>query len=448
MDSSFLWLAISAGALSLLTPCVFPMVPITVSYFTHHAGAGRASAAQNAAVFAGGIIATFTALGVALAVFVGATGISRFAAHPWVNVAIAVMFLVFALNLLGYYEISVPSGLLNRLDAVTRNGGSNGTVGALLMGVMFTLTSFTCTAPFVGTLLVMASQGEWQRPVVGMLAFSATFALPFFGLALAPHALARLPRSGGWLNSVKVVMGFLEIAAALKFLSNADLVLGWGVFTRPVVLVAWALLAGLVAVYLIGKLTFPNDTPLARLSLARGALAAIFLIGGGWLGSGLNGRPMGELESFLPPRAADTPEGLRAAARGRIPGELLWHVNALDSARAIARAEDRRVFIDFTGYTCTNCRWMEANMFTIPEVRAELGKFVLARLLTDGEGDVYERQQEYQKTQFGTIALPLYAVVDGNGKTVATFAGLTRSREEFIEFLKGALASTTGRSAS
>jgi thiol:disulfide interchange protein len=224
VSASFVWFAATAGALSLLTPCVFPMVPITVSYFTQHAGTSRSASVRNAIIFALGIIATFTALGLALAILVGATGINQFAANPWVNLFITAIFLGFAFNLLGAYEIQVPPILLNKLDAATRNGASSGTVGALLMGLMFTLTSFTCTAPFIGTLLVTASQGQWQRPLAGMLAYSVIFALPFFILAVVPQWMARLPKSGGWLNSVKVVMGFLEIAAAMKFLSNADLV--------------------------------------------------------------------------------------------------------------------------------------------------------------------------------------------------------------------------------
>ena len=359
---------------------------------------------------------------------VGAAGMARFAAHPWVNLAIAAMFVAFALNFFGLYEIRLPAGLLARLDRVTRDRASSGGLGAVLVGGTFAVTTFTCTAPFVGTLLVLASQGQWQQPVVGLLVFSATFAVPFVLLALAPRALARLPRSGGWLNSVKVVLGLVELGAALKFVANADLVMGWGIFTRQVVLVSWALLCGVIAVYVVAR------RPL-RLAVASGFVAL-----GIWLTVGLDGRPLGEIESFLPPRAEDTPAGAMAmAARGDEYEGLQWYLNDLDGALAAAREGDDRVFIDFTGYTCTNCRWMESNMFTEPDVKEQLGRFVLARLFTDGEGEVYEDQMDYQKEQFGTIALPLYAVVDGEGETVATFLGLTRDREEFLDFLQGAL---------
>ena len=438
IDGAFFWLAISAGAFALITPCVFPMIPITASYFAKRGGDSRQAALKNAVLFGGGIIGTFTAVGLATSVLVGAAGMSRFAASPWVNLAIAAMFAVFAFNFFGFYEIRIPSGVLNRLDRVTRDRASSGGLGAALMGGTFAVTTFTCTAPFVGTLLVLASQGQWQQPVVGLLLFSTTFAVPFFFLALAPQVLGKLPRSGGWLKSVKIVLGLIELGAALKFVSNADLVLGWGIFSRQVVLVSWAVLCGVIAVYLVG-VRFPVRAT-ARPHAIGGALAAGFAIFGIWLGLGLDGRPLGEVEPFLPPRAEDTPAGaLAMAERGEEHEGLHWYQNDLEGALAAAREGGNRVFIDFTGYTCTNCRWMESNMFTIPEVEEQLERFVLARLFTDGEGEVYEDQMDYQKEKFGTIALPLYAILDGEGETVATFLGLTRDREEFLEFLKGAL---------
>ena len=442
IDGAFFWLAISAGAFALITPCVFPMVPITASYFAKHGGGSRRAAVNNALLFGAGIVGTFTAVGLGTSLLVGAAGMARFAASPWVNLAIAAMFVAFALNFFGVYEIRLPSGLLARLDRATRDRASSGALGAMIMGGTFAVTTFTCTAPFVGTLLVLASQGQWQQPVLGLLVFSTTFAVPFFVLALAPRALARLPRSGGWLNSVKVVLGLVELGAALKFVSNADLVLGWGVVTRQVVLVSWAVLCGVIAVYLLGLWSAargPRPTPATRPRPLRLGFAGGFLALGILLTAGLDGRPLGEIESFLPPRAEDTPAGaLAMAARGEEHVGLQWYLNDLDGALAAAREGNGRVFIDFTGYTCTNCRWMESNMFTEPDVKEQLGRFVLARLFTDGEGEVYEDQQFYQKEHFGTIALPLYAVLDGEGETVATFLGLTRDRAEFLKFLKGA----------
>jgi len=437
VSGSFIWLAASAGALSLLTPCVFPMVPITVSYFTQHAGTSRSASIRNALIFGAGIIATFTLLGLALAVFVGATGINQFASNPWVNLVITAIFLAFAFNLLGAFEIQVPTGLLNKLDSATRNGASSGVVGALLMGLMFTLTSFTCTAPFVGTLLVTASQGQWQQPVAGMLAYSTVFALPFFVLAVVPQWMARLPKSGGWLNSVKVVMGFLEIAAAMKFLSNADLVWKWGIFTHDVVLAVWVAVTLVIAIYLLGKFTLPHDSPLqpgASLAAGRVVSATAFLGLTFWLATGLLGKPLGTLDSFLPPdQSGVTHAGSNTAA---FNAELIWKENDLNATLALAKSQNKKVFIDYTGYTCTNCRWMEKNMFTRPEIKAQLGQYVLARLYTDGDGEVFEKQQAQQQATYNTVALPYYAIVDGDGKPVATYPGLEKDPAVFLAFLK------------
>jgi thiol:disulfide interchange protein len=409
----YLWLAASAGAVSLLTPCVFPMIPITVSYFTNTASNGI----RSALVFAASIIAAFTGLGVVLALLFGAAGVQRFAANPFLNLALAALFVAFALNLFGVYQIGVPSPALTALDQAARRRESRLT-GPALMGLTFALTSFTCTAPFIGTVLVTAASGAWREPALGMLAYSTVFALPFFVLALIPQWAARLPTAGRWLVTVKVVMGFLELAAAIKFLSNADLVWHWGIFTRDVVLALWIALCGLTAAYLVAN----GPGSVGRLATAVAALGV-----GIWLATGLVGRSLGELESFLPPKPSD---------RDSYVINLNWHLNDLRSAMVIAKTESKPVFIDFTGYTCTNCRWMEANVFARPEVKAELNRFALARLFTDGDGPVYETQQAYQEKTFNTVALPLYAVLAPDGHTIATLPGLTRDPAVFLAFLE------------
>jgi thiol:disulfide interchange protein DsbD len=433
---AFIWLAMTVGALSLLTPCVFPMVPITVSYFTNHAAGSRRAAVGNAFVYSAGIILTFTALGMLLALVVGASGLNRFAANPWINLLIAAIFLGFAMNLFGAYELTPPAALLTRLDSFTRREGGSRFIGTLLMGLTFTLTSFTCTAPFIGTLLVMASQGSWKWPLVGMLAFSTVFALPFFVLALLPQFMSHLPRAGGWLNAVKVSMGFLEIAAAMKFVSNVDLVWGWNIFTREVVLATWVALGVLLCLYLLGNFRLTHDSATERIGPWRLGWAILSLAVTVHLVTGLFGRRLGELESFLPPATGTAAD--RGA--GTLEGELAWIVNDYDAALAAASKEQRLVLIDFTGYTCTNCRWMEANMFPRPEIRAELEKFVRVKLYTDGEGELYEKHQQFQATTFGTVALPLYAVMSIDGRPLATVPGLTRKPEEFIAFLRASVA--------
>jgi len=429
----FLWLAMTMGAISLATPCVFPMIPITVSYFTKSAERNRGAALKLALVYSLGIIFTFTILGLGLAAVLGATGINQFAANPWINLLITAIFLGFALNLFGLYQIGIPSGLLTRLSSA---GGGSGYLQTLLMGLTFTLTSFTCTVPFVGTVLVATSQGDWLWPAFGMLGFSVTFAAPFFVLAILPGVLVALPRSGGWLNSVKVTMGFLEVAAAMKFISNVDLVWHWRVFTREVVLAVWIAIAVLAAVYLLGKFRLPHDSPVESLGVMRMMTTIVFLSLGFYLFTGLMGGSLGELDAFLPPR---TSGGLTLTGGGTAGRELEWHTDR-NVALSQARREGRPVFLDFTGYTCTNCRWMESNIFPLPAVQAELEKFVRLQLFTDGEGPQYEENQRYQKEEFGTVALPLYVILSPRGEKIASFPGMTRKPEEFLGFLRKASA--------
>jgi len=405
------------------------MIPITVSYFTKNAEKNRAGAFNQALVYSLGIVFTFTVLGIGLAALLGATGINQFAANPWVNLLVTVIFLGFALNLFGFYQINVPSRLLTKLSRV---GGGGAYARTLLMGLTFTLTSFTCTVPFVGTVLVATSQGEWMWPILGMLGFSVVFASPFFILALLPGALTALPKSGGWLNSVKVTMGFLEVAAAMKFISNVDLVWHWRFFTREVVLAIWIAIAVLATLYLLGKFRFPHDSPLESLGAIRMTSAMAFLSLGFYLFTGLMGGSLGELDAFLPPRTS----GTLALTGGGTAGKPLEWQTSREAAFALARRENRLIFIDFTGYTCTNCRWMESNIFPLAAVQNELEKYVRLQLFTDGEGRQYEENQKYQKEQFGTVALPLYAILDSQGKKIATFPGMTRKPEEFLAFLR------------
>jgi thiol:disulfide interchange protein DsbD len=434
---SFILVAMGAGALSLLTPCVFPMIPITVSYFTNHASHSRAKAIKLASIYSLGIIATFSILGVLLAIFVGAAGINLFAANPWVNIVITAIFLFFAFNLFGAYEIQIPSSILTKLDNVTRTkeGEGSGIVGALLMGLTFTLTSFTCTSPFIGSVMVSSAQGSWQIPLLGMLAFSTVFALPFFVLALAPQLVSQLPRAGGWMNSVKVAMGFLEVAAAMKFISNVDLIWNWGIFTRSFVLAIWIAIGIILSIYLLGKFQLFHDTKPEKIGAIRLVSAILSLAISFYLLTGLFGAKLGELESFLPPDL----ENSSSKVFGKSKDELAWIENDLDKALAKAKTENKRVFVDFTGYTCTNCRWMEANVFPKKDVETQMSKFVLARLYTDGEGAVYERQQQFQEKNFQTVALPFYVILEADGKTVSTFPGLTRNVPEFVDFLQKSL---------
>lgn len=441
LDSSlvaFLWAAAIAGALSLLTPCVFPMVPITVSYFTNHPEGRRGRATVGALVFAFGIIFTFTVLGLLLTFVFGAAGINKFASSPYVNILIAGLLLTFAFSLFGAFNLGLPPTVLTKLDSFSRGRESNKMLGPLLMGLLFSITSLTCTAPLIGGLLVMATQGNWFYPALGMIAFSTVFSLPFFFLALAPQLMAQLPRSGAWLNSVKVVMGFLEVAAAMKFISNVDLIWGWGFFTREVVLATWVAVSLLIALYLLGVFHFSHDSKEGRSGPVSVMISFAFLSLCIFMLTGLFGNNLGELESFLPPKVQKTTMMNATFEPAGKSGnqEPEWITNDLDQALKLAKEENKPVFVDFTGYTCTNCRWMEANMFTRASIRDELAKYVLVRLYTDGEGEIYEKQQALQQERFGTVALPLYASIDGAGRSISSFAGLTRDEAEFRSFLR------------
>jgi thiol:disulfide interchange protein len=346
---------------------------------------------------------------------------------------LAALFLVFAANLFGWFEFSLPTGLIKQANQASSRSDA---LGSLLMGATFTLTSVTCTAPFVGTLLVLASRGSWAAPIVGMLVYSAAFALPFFLLALAPRYVARLPRAGEWIRTMRILIGLLVCGAAVKFIANADIVQGWGIFDREVVLALWAALAFIGAAYL-ARNVIPRVRASWRSIPVSLAPAVVALFIAGWLWSGTDGTPLPQVEAFLPPGAPSAPAAPLTSASATT---AQWILNDYPAALAAGRAAGKPVFLDFTGYTCTNCRWMEANIFTQPAVAAELQRFVLTRLYTDGEGELYEQQQAFQERTFGTVALPLYAVVDANGKVLGTLSGVTRKPGEFISFLERARA--------
>ncbi len=430
---AYLGFAMLAGAMALLTPCVFPMVPITVSFFTSRAEGKGGRALRDACLYGAGIVATFSVLGLAVALVFGAAGIQSFATSPMVNLTIAAVFLVFAINLFGALDIRLPSFLLAWMGS--RSGG--GVAGILLMGLTFTLTSFTCTVPFVGSALLSASRGEWFYPIVGMVGFSSVFALPFVLLALFPAALVKLPRAGAWMNRMKVVLGFLELAAALKFLSNADLALGSALLSRELFLAIWSACALLILLYLLGSFRLLQDEPTGQngdrigviRTLAAMAFATLFI----YLFTGIQGRPMGELDSFLPPRSATAETASAPGLQKAVPDDG-W---GTDYAEAVATSQrtGKPLFIDFTGYTCTNCRWMEQNMFKRPAVAQGLEKCIRVRLHTDRQMEPDLSHKQLQQSRFDSIELPLYALVAPDARVLGT-TSFTRSEPEFLAFLQ------------
>ena len=427
---SFILFAMGMGFLALLTPCVFPMIPITVSFFTKAGEKENSSPILSASIYTLGIIVIFTGLGLILALTLGAAGANQIASNPWINLFIAFLFIYFAFSLFGHYEIQLPS-VLRQFSVQQEQRG--GVIGILFMALTFTLTSFTCTVQFVGLLLVAASQGEFFWPVLGMVTFSTAFASPFFLLALFPQYLSKLPQSGSWLNSVKVIMGFLELGAAMKFISNADLVWQWGIFTKQIVLAVWVILSLMMGLYLLGKIKFPHDSDLDFIRVPRLMLSIFFISFGLYLSGGLFGRPIhGLIDSYLPPKIGQLDRN-----DGTNKEHFAW-IDDFNEGLIQANKVNKPMFIDFTGYTCTNCRWMETNVFVDSEVQNLFNEFVLVQLFTDG-GKNYRMNQQMEIDRFGTAALPFYVVLNPANQEISRFHGMDPDINKFVQFLEKSL---------
>lgn len=427
----FMLLAIGAGFGALLMPCVYPMIPLTVSYFAHHA---QGTPLRMALLYGVAIIVTFTGLGVLLSVIVGSAGTQIVAANPWVNLIIATAFLLFGLSLLGLFSIRLPSALVNWFDRKGRERQDY--LGVFFMGLALTLVSFTCTVPFVGLLLPSIASGSWFYGILGMGTFSTTFALPFVAFACFPRALKALPGSGGWMREVAIIFGFVEIAAAIKFFSNVDLVWGLGLIDRSLAIAFWVVLAALAGLYLIGHLRLSLDSKSARIGAGRLLFGILFLGLAVYMLPGLFGGRLGRLDAYLPPHGPD--DFVVGSFGAGVRHE--WITDDLPDAFSEATFRDQPLFIDFSGYTCTNCREMEVNVFERGEVSKLLASdFVLSRLYTDGpEGREF---QTFQESLTGTRALPTYAVVDGQRpeQPLVQLSGVV-SAERFEDFLRQGLA--------
>jgi thiol:disulfide interchange protein len=436
--SAFLLIAFGFGLAAIFTPCVFPMIPITMSYFLNRESGPRRESVVQAAVFCIGIVFLFSALGLLTTALLGPFGVVQLGSNPWVNGFISVLFIAFGFSLLGAFEITIPSAILTRLDRGAQKGGYGGT---LLMGLTFSLASFACVGPFVGTLLAASVQGGGVRPLLGMVAFASGLALPFFLLALFPSYLKRLPRSGGWMARVKVVLGFVILAASLKYLSSLDQVLQWGLLSRERFLAAWIVLFGLAGLYLLGFLRLEGIKPDEPVTLGRLLTGAAFLVFALSLFPGMSGGKLGELDAYVPP-AMGTPAGAAES------GSLVWMKDRYREALDRARREGKRVLVSFTGYACTNCHWMKANMFTRPEIAGAMKDFVLVELYTDGTDATSKLNQDLELAKFQTVAIPFYAVLDPDEKVLASFPGLTKDPQEFLAFLRTGSAPVAAAAAA
>ena len=421
-------MAFGFGLASIFTPCVFPMIPITMSYFLNRQSGGRRESIVQALVFCLGIIVLFSGLGLATTAILGPFGIVTLGSNPWVNAFISLLFIAFGLSLLGAFEITIPSVILTRLNQSADKGGF---IGSLLMGLTFSLASFACVGPFVGTLLAASVSGGKTRPLIGMVSFATGLALPFFLLALFPSYLKRMPRSGGWMARVKVVMGFIILAASLKYLSSLDQVLQLGWITRERFLAAWIVLFAMAGLYLLGFVRLEGIKADENMGLGRLLTGIALLIFAISLLPGMFGGKLGDLDAYVP-------LGTQSAGIGGSSGAesaLVWMKNQYREALDRARREGKLVLVNFTGYACTNCHWMKANMFTRPEIAAVMKNFVLVELYTDGTDAESEANQKVQLAKFNTVAIPFYAIVDPDEKVLATFPGSTGNSAEFLAFL-------------
>jgi len=427
---AFLGLAIGAGILTLLTPCVFPLVPVTISYFLKQSSDDRRHTFLLSLVYGLGIMASFTALGLGLTVVFSANAAREFAANAWVNLIIGGLFIFFGFSLLGAFELRLPASVTNRLSFL----GRGGYLGALLLGLTFAVTAFACTAPFASTVILAAVQGEYFWSVVGMLIYSGTMALPFFILGLFPSLLTGLPKSGGWLNSVKVVFGFFEFAAAFKFLANVDWQWEFGFLTRPLVLSIWVISAAFICLYLLQVFRLPHDTPTESISVTRTTFALLFGAVAIYLATGLGGKPLPYIDGFLPLEQ-------RPIFSEESPGTLATHRQwaediSINEGMELAREQGKPLAVELTAFTCVNCRVMESTVLVDADVTKEVNRFVSLRLYTDGNPpERAERNRKFQEEQFGSVALPFYLLYDARGNLLKTHQG-TAKTAEFLEFLR------------
>lgn len=430
---AFLWLAITAGLAALLTPCVFPLIPLVVSYFSNQGEGKKSTSWGQAAIFGLSIVLIFTAIGALLALILGVAGVSQFASNPWVNLIIGLMFVVFGISLLGMFELRLPYRLTNWLNRKSNEG--SGIMGTLFMGFTISAVSFSCTAPFVGAILAATTGGEWFFPIVGMLGFSTAFASPFVLFAMFPGYLESLPKSGSWMNIVKVLLGFIILAAAVKFLANADIIWDWGIITRPFGIAIWMTLFFLAGLYILGTYSLHGDEKPGHITSGRLLLAIPFLLFSFYLLPGLMGASLGIWDAWLPARQATDVSVVSSisTAGGSVTTGIQWS-DDYEASVDKAVAENRPVFIDFTGYTCTNCRAMESTVFPRENIVERFQKMEKVKLYTDGG----QRASDNQKFQFeltGTLALPTYVIVDPNtGRVLDQLIGFTRA-PDFEKFL-------------
>ena len=437
------------GLLALLTPCVFPMVPITVSFFLKQAERRHSSPLKLALVYSGSIILTFTILGLVFSAIFGATYVNTLANGIWLNLFLGFVLLFFSLNLLGLFDIAVPSWLLTFTGNKESSGGY---LGVFFMALTFTLTSFTCTFAFLGLILVWAANGEIWWPLAGLISFSTAFALPFFLLALFPSYLHKLPKSGGWMNRVKVVMGFIEMAFMLKFLSVADIAWFGGptILDYHMVMTAWMVLAAITGMYLIGKIRLPHDTPTEYTGVLPMVTSMLFFGLAAYIGVGLFGQkaPEGflgrQIAAFAPPQleGGTGPDGPYLVSEHDKQRYLL----DFEAAKRAALRENKPLFVDFTGVNCINCRLMETEVLSKDPIQKKMENCIRVQLYCDvmpskaiSDSALADKlvaaNNKLQEEWLGDASLPAYVVVSPDGKTILSKVAGRVSSDAFSSFM-------------
>jgi thiol:disulfide interchange protein DsbD len=465
-------LAFIFGLIAILTPCVFPMIPMTVSFFMHD-GENKAKGKFQAIVFGVSIILIYTVIGTVIALTLGVNFANWLSTHWLPNIIFFLIFVIFAASFFGMFEITLPSWMINRSDKHADRGGIT---GPFFMAFTLVLVSFSCTGPLVGSILVEAATGAWLEPIIGMLGFSLAFALPFTLFAFFPAWLNKMPKSGGWLNSVKVVLGFLELALGLKFLSIADQTYHWGILDREIYLALWIVIFTLMGVYLLGKIKFAHDSDVKFISVPRLTLVIITFTFVVYLIPGMFGAPLKFLSGYIPPAASHDfdlnaivrenvkmmmPEDESKAECGpakyheflHLPHGLEGYFD-YEEALECAKAQNKPIFIDFTGHGCVNCREMEANVWSDPKVLKRLqNDYVVVALYVDDKTAVPEEDwvlssadgklkktvgkiyADVQIHNFNINAQPYYVLLGHDGEILARPRAYDLDVDAFVSFL-------------
>lgn len=467
---SFLILAFLGGLIAVATPCVFPMLPMTVSFFTKKSST-RAEGITRAITFGVSIIGIYASLGLVFAFFGLGPDFGNWLSTHWLpNVLFFVIFLVFAASFLGMFEITLPHAFVNKIDSKSSMGNF---AGIFFMAFTLTLVSFSCTGPVVGSLLIEAVGGKFIKPLLGMASFGFGLALPFTLFAVFPSWLQNLPKSGGWLNSVKVVLGFIEIAFAFKFLSTADVVYHWGILDREIYLTIWIVIAFLLGMYLLGKLKFSHDSDMPFIGVPRFGLAVISFCFGVYMIPGLFGAPLKALSGLLPPmqtqdfilgaennQTTSTNQPINASTIKAKHSDFLHLPHGLTGyfdykeALAASKASGKPLFVDFTGHACVNCRKMEEYVWAKPEVLKRLkNDYIIVSLYADERLELPENEwytsdrdgkvkktiggqnQDLQISKYNFSAQPQYVLIDGNEKVLASPRFYDTDEAAFVKFL-------------